>query len=275
MEEEKKEKVQIINEKILLIILFIIVSLVGVFFASTYIRWNAEVSELNEVIYYGQDNIKISKLEDFYGNELDVDIDSNTALKLYCTSEYGNDCIIGNYVDNLENLFRNPRLIINMVIIIDLIIIYILIRKRNLKNIQIYIISFIILLYGVYSLGWQIFKMADYIGMVNGTEYVTNATIIKGVIPNTEDKFKPIIKYTTEEGEYVTFLDYIVKGKVEDKIGEELTIYYDSKDNLKIDIKRSILEDILLMIWGILIIIISIFYYKLKKADPYTLHEKS
>ena len=30
-----------------------------------------------------------------------------------------------------------------------------------------------------------------------------------------------------------------------------------------------------MLVVGILIIIISIFYYKLKKADPYTLHEKS
>ena len=271
--EEKKKS--FFNKNFVLVILLIVVSLVGIFFASTYIRWNAEISELNEIIYYGQDDIKITELKDFYGNEMSTEINDYQALRLYCTSEYGNECLIGDYVDTLENLFRSPRVVINIVILIDLIIVYILIKDKKLKKVFIYAVSLLILLYGIYSLGFQIYKLSDYIGSVNDSQNVTQAKIIKGVVTSNEDRFKPIIEYTTEKGTNIIYLDYIVKGNIEDKIDDTITVYYKKKDVLDVEVKRSFWGYILPTILSIVTIIMSVIYFKLKDEKKKEENERS
>lgn len=271
--EEKKKS--FFNKNFVLVILLIVVSLVGIFFASTYIRWNAEISELNEIIYYGQDDIKITELKDFYGNEMSTEINDYQALRLYCTSEYGNECLTGDYVDTLENLFRSPRVVINIVIIIDLIIVYILIKDKKLKKVFIYAVSLLILLYGIYSLGFQIYKLSDYIGSVNDSQNVTQAKIIKGVVTSNEDRFKPIIEYTTEKGTNIIYLDYIVKGNIEDKIDDTITVYYKKKDVLDVEVKRSFWGYILPTILSIITIIMSVIYFKLKDEKKKEENERS
>lgn len=271
--EEKKKS--FFNKNFVLVILLIVVSLVGIFFASTYIRWNAEISELNEIIYYGQDDIKIKELKDFYGNEMSTEINDYQALRLYCTSEYGNECLTGDYVDTLENLFRSPRVVINIVILIDLIIVYILIKDKKLKKVFIYAVSLLILLYGIYSLGFQIYKISDYIGSVNDSQNVTQAKIIRGVVTSNEDKFKPIIEYTTEKGTNIIYLDYIVKGNIEDKIDDTITVYYKKKDVLDVEVKRSFWGYILPTILSIVTIIMSVIYFKLKDEKKKEENERS
>lgn len=271
--EEKKKS--FFNKNFVLVILLIVVSLVGIFFASTYIRWNAEISELNEIIYYGQDDIKITELKDFYGNEMSTEINEYQALRLYCTSEYGNECLTGDYVDTLENLFRSPRVVINIVILIDLIIVYILIKDKKLKKVFIYAVSLLILLYGIYSLGFQIYKLSDYIGSVNDSQNVTQAKIIKGVVTSNEDRFKPIIEYTTEKGTNIIYLDYIVKGNIEDKIDDTITVYYKKKDVLDVEVKRSFWGYILPTILSIVTIIMSVIYFKLKDEKKKEENERS
>lgn len=271
--EEKKKS--FFNKNFVLTILLIVVSLVGIFFASTYIRWNAEISELNEIIYYGQDDIKITELKDFYGNEMSTEINDYQALRLYCTSEYGNECLTGDYVDTLENLFRSPRVVINIVILIDLIIVYILIKDKKLKKVFIYAVSLLILLYGIYSLGFQIYKLSDYIGSVNDSQNVTQAKIIKGVVTSNEDRFKPIIEYTTEKGTNIIYLDYIVKGNIEDKIDDTITVYYKKKDVLDVEVKRSFWGYILPTILSIVTIIMSVIYFKLKDEKKKEENERS
>lgn len=271
--EEKKKS--FFNKNFVLVILLIVVSLVGIFFASTYIRWNAEISELNEIIYYGQDDIKITELKDFYGNEMSTEINDYQALRLYCTSEYGNECLTGDYVDTLENLFRSPRVVINIVIIIDLIIVYILIKDKKLKKVFIYAVSLLILLYGIYSLGFQIYKLSDYIGSVNDSQNVTQAKIIRGVVTSNEDRFKPIIEYTTEKGTNIIYLDYIVKGNIEDKIDDTITVYYKKKDVLDVEVKRSFWGYILPTILSIITIIMSVIYFKLKDEKKKEENERS
>lgn len=271
--EEKKKS--FFNKNFVLVILLIVVSLVGIFFASTYIRWNAEISELNEIIYYGQDDIKITELKDFYGNEMSTEINDYQALRLYCTSEYGNECLTGDYVDTLENLFRSPRVVINIVILIDLIIVYILIKDKKLKKVFIYAVSLLILLYGIYSLGFQIYKISDYIGSVNDSQNVTQAKIIRGVVTSNEDKFKPIIEYTTEKGTNIIYLDYNIKGNIEDKIDDTITVYYKKKDVLDVEVKRSFWGYILPTILSIVTIIMSVIYFKLKDEKKKEENERS
>ncbi len=271
--EEKKKS--FFNKNFVLTILLIVGSLVGIFFASTYIRWNAEISELNEIIYYGQDDIKITELKDFYGNEMSTEINDYQALRLYCTSEYGNECLTGDYVDTLENLFRSPRVVINIVILIDLIIVYILIKDKKLKKVFIYAVSLLILLYGIYSLSFQIYKLSDYIGSVNDSQNVTQAKIIKGVVTSNEDRFKPIIEYTTEKGTNIIYLDYIVKGNIEDKIDDTITVYYKKKDVLDVEVKRSFWGYILPTILSIVTIIMSVIYFKLKDEKKKEENERS
>lgn len=272
---EREGKKKFFNKKVILLILLVIISLVGVFFISTYIRWKAEISELKEIIYYGQDTIEISELKDFYGDNLAIDLDDYHAMKLYCTSEYGNKCITGDYVNFLENLFRNPRIVINIIILIDLVIIYLLIKDRKLKNVLVYVVSLLILGYGIYSLGFQIFKLADYIGHVNDSENVVQAKIVRGVITNSNNHFKPIVEYSILDETYLIYLDYSIKGNIMDKKDETITIYYDEKDPLNVEVKRSLWSYVLSTIISILTIVISIGYYRLKNINKEKKEERS
>lgn len=252
--------------KIILIVVMIIVSMIGVFFASTYIRWNAFIEDKYEIIYYEQDGIKVDEVKGFYGEDLNNDLSENQAMRLYCTSQYGGKCVTGNYTDILENLFRSPGIIINIVILIDLGLLYLLVKEKKFNKIQRYIFSLLIVLYGIYGLGVQIYKMTDYYFFVNNSEYVTNGKIIKEVIPRN-DKFKAIVSYDIGDKNYIEYLDYDIKGSFLDNNEKKVMLYYDKKDGKKIEVKRSLLGYILPIIIAILMIVIGYDYFKIKKKD--------
>ena len=131
-------------KKIILIILIGIVSLVGFFFWSTKVRWDAEISEKeNKILYYGQEEVKVDKLDGFYGEKIKLNIKDTEAILMYCTSEYGGECVTGDFNNGFENILRNPTIIINIVILIDLVLLLLLLKDKCFGKIKTYIIFFL------------------------------------------------------------------------------------------------------------------------------------
>lgn len=269
IEEQEKKKLSILN--ILLIFLMVVVTLVGVFFLSTYIRWEHDIENKNEILYYKQNDIKIDSLKDFYDNDISLDIEDTEALRMYCSNTYGGDCITGDFSNTLENLFRDPYIVVNIVVIIDLLLFYILIRNNNIKLVYVYAIAGIILVYGFFGIGRQIYKYADYYKLVNDTEYIVDGQIYKGIMTENTKEFKPVVLYNTDKGEFVKYLDYDIEGTINDKVNEKITLYYDKKYNEIVTPKRTLNGYVKYIILGIFTIIESILYFvkakKLKKKE--------
>lgn len=253
--EEKKEKIR----KIKLISLFILVSIIGSLFLATYLRWNADIEDKHRIIYYGQDDYNIKSLKDYYGADVSTDIGENEAIIMYCTKEYGQDCITADYNDWFENFLRDPVIIVHIAIILDLLIFYQLIKGKYMKDIKKLVMGIVIILYGCTLSFLQIYTIADYYIFANN-KYKTTATIYKKVITDNKKSFHPIVKYEIYDEEYISYLDTAIKGDIEDKVGEEIDIHYYRKDKNNIVNKRFVLWRIIPFALGIVIIVEGTWY---------------
>ncbi len=269
-----KEETEIIEDKgkdkkiykIFIWILIVLISLIGIFFLATYIRWNAEIKDKNEILYYKQEEIKIDSLKDFYGSEVELNINDNEALLMYCSSKYGGTCVTGDFSNSIENLFRNPYVIVNVVILLDLVLLYFILKDKNIGIIKVYVISTIILLYGCYGIGLQIYKYADYYKLVNDSEYLTNGIIYKGLKTNNNKYFKPVVSYDIDSNNYKVYVNYDVKGTIDSKIDEKITLYYDNKNYENVTPKRNFVGYVLPLIVSIITFALGIFYMTLLKV---------
>ncbi len=260
VQETEKVKNKINFKKILLIILMIIVSLVGIFFWSTKIRWEADIAEHYEILYYGQEEIEINHIVDFYGEELSNTLDTDEAYLMYCTEEYGDECITADFTNKFDNLLRDPTNIINIVILIDLILLFLILKDKNFGKIKSYIIVVVIMIYGLFRLGVVIFNVADYYFFVNDSRNVTEGIITKGLYTENEKEFYPVVYYRTVDDAFTTYIDNPIKGRIEDKKEQAITLYYDTKDNSIVTPKRSLLIYILPLIIAGLYITFSLLY---------------
>ncbi len=264
IEEVKTKDVK----KILLYVLIGIVSLVGFLFWSTEVRWNAELSEHeNEILYYSQDEIKIEELTGFYGEEVSTKLKSNEALLVYCDSQYGGSCITGDFNDGVENLLRNPSIVINVVILIDLVLLFILFKDKNLSKVKVYIIFALILVYGLFNLGKVVFDFTDYYAFVNDSENVVKAKLVGQLVTGNNKEYYPVINYTTEQGDFTTYVDVPFNGNAKDDISksQEITIYYDKKDNSIVTSKQSLKQYIFPIIISLLYVVGAISYLLITK----------
>lgn len=258
IEEQKK-----INLKaILIIMLLVIVSLVGIFFWSTNVRWNAEIENYNEILYYGQEEIKINKLTGFYGNEVKTDISDTEAILMYCSSEYGGTCVTGDFNNSFENLLRSPIIVINIVILIDLILLFILVKDKYLGNVKTYIIFGIVLVYGLISIGMVIFDFANYYAFVNDSKNVVTGKVVRQLVTENKNEYYPIVEYKTEQGEFTNYILVPLNGQINDDLSDknEITIYYDKIDNSVCTTKQSLKKYILPLIVGVCYLVMAIIY---------------
>ena len=106
---EELEKSKVSWGKVFLITLFVLFTLIAIFFAATFIRWKAEINGKFEILYTGQEEFKIDKLVDFYGNDLATELKENEAIYVYCSSEFGKECIMPDYNNVLEMLVKKER----------------------------------------------------------------------------------------------------------------------------------------------------------------------
>jgi hypothetical protein len=263
VEESKKFNVK----SLVLIILLVVTSLVGVFFLSTKIRWNAEIAEKEfELLYYGQDNIKVEELLGFFGNELDTQLKENEAFLMYCNSEYGGYCVTGDFNNSFENMLRNPGLALNIVILIDLILLFMLLRDKKL-GIKVYIIFGALLFYGIINVGRVIFEVVDYYYLINKSENVVEGNVIAQLFTENKEQFYPVVEYTTEQGDFVNYIKVPMEGQLKDSKLRKVNVYYDKKDNDLIINKQGLKKQILPLIIGVGYIVLSIVFLVNEKKN--------
>ena len=280
MKEEKREKVEAIEEvkeekiglgKIFIIILFVLFTLIAIFFLATFIRWKAEISDKKPILYRGQEEIKVDKLVDFYGFELSSDLKDNEAIFMYCTSEYGKDCIMPNYSNFLENNFREPITVISIIIFIDLLLIYILLKDSLNGKRRTYIYGTIIILWGLFGFGRALYKVADYYKEIRFNK-TTIGEVTNYLRSDYKDKYIPVYRYEVEKnnvnktlGEPNYVFDfptyYTIKGDFKD---ESIKLYYEGNYEL-VTPKKSMLRYIAPALAGLLTVVIGSLYLTINK----------
>ncbi len=261
LEETKGAKIK----KIILWVLFVIVSVVGVLFFSTYVRWISDISTKHQILYYGQEQIRVDEVVDYYGTSVKNTILENEALLLYCNSEYGGDCLTADYNNSFDNLLRSPLIAINIVLLIDLVLLFLIFKKVEIKKWKKIAVFVVVLGYGLFNLGLQGYKVVDYYMFVNDNENVAEATIVRGIITENKNEFYPVVKYQTEKGEFIQYIDYGIEGNIDDKLNSKINIYYDLKDNEKIDVKRNMINYIIPIFISLIFIGFAIIYLIINK----------
>ena len=261
---EEVEKSKVSFSKVFLTTLFVIFTLIAVFFMATYIRWKAEINNKVEIVYTGQEEVKIDKLVDFYGIELSTDLKESEAIDVFCTSEYGKECIMADYNSLLENNFRNPLLVISIIVFIDLILLYILIKDSLNGKKRSYVYGGLIILWGLVSICISVYKIADYVKLEKTGEQITG-TQINYLRSNNKKSYVPYISYSTENPKNrseiidVKFfpVNYSINGFFEEK---EITLYQDKQNKELVTPKRDLKRYILPITIGVLTVIMGFIY---------------
>lgn len=263
--EEDTKKFNV--KKLVLLILIVITTLVGIFFWSTKVRWNAEIEEYHEILYYGQEDVQINELTDFYGEELSREIDDTEAILMYCSSQYGKTCVTGDFNNSFENLLREPSIVINIVVLIDLALLFILFKDKCFGKVKTYIIFGIVLLLGLVNIGKVIYSFADYYVFVNDSENVVTGYVVRQLITENKNEYYPVVEYVTEQGEFTNYILSSYSGEVSNEHTDKnkITIYYDKSDNEVITTKQSLRKYIFPIIVGVLYVIEAIVYLVISK----------
>lgn len=264
-QEVQEEKKKINFKRIALYLVLVFVSLFGIFFWSTSVRWKDEISDKYEIVYFNQEDIKIDSIEDFFGGEMSTSVGDNDSYLMYCTSEHGGDCVTGDFNSGLENNLRHPLLIVTICILIDLILVLVLLRNKKLNKILVYAVTIVVCLYGLIVACSQAFSVSSYLMQSRGHDTV-DAYIYKATYTESDKSFKPIMKYNIGSEEKYSFLDSKIKGNIKDHLNEKLAVYY---RNEVISYKRSIVGNIIGFVVSILIFIIGFRFLKLRKLDSY------
>ena len=265
VETVQEEKKKINFKRIALYFVLVFVSLFGIFFWSTSVRWKDEISDKYEIVYFNQEDIKIDNIEDFFGGEMSTSVGKDDAYLMYCSSEHGGDCVTGDFNSGLENNLRHPLLVVSICILIDLILVLILLKDKKLSKVLTYTITIIVCLYGLVVACSQVFDISSYLLQSKGQDKV-EATIYKTTYTESDKSFKPIMKYNIGSEEKYSFLDSIFKGTIKDYLNEKIDVYY--KDDV-ISYKKSIVGNIIGSIVAILIFILGFRFLKLRKLDRY------
>ena len=256
---EEVEKSKIKWSKVLLASFIVVFSLIGIFFIATFIRWKAEIANKYEIIYTGQEEVKIDKLVDFYAIEMDTELKENEAILMYCTSEYGKECIAPDLTNWLENNFRHPLLVVAIVIFIDLVLLFIMTKDDLAGKKRTYVYGDLIMLWGLVFIGIQVFKVADYYKLVKDDNTYVGNRVYK-LRSDSKNSFVPVYHYD-EEQVYIP-RDYNLKGTYEEK--EEI-IYYSKKDNKKMTVRRDVKGYILPAVIGFITFVMGIVYLTINK----------
>ena len=262
--EETVEKQKVDIKKVILLVLIIIVSLVGVFFLSTKLRWEAEIGDKTKIFYTAdQDTYKVDSLVDFYGHDIAIELEEKEAMELYCSSKFGKDCVKANYTDSFQNNLRHPMTVVNVVILIDLILLFILLREQLTGKIRTYFYAGLIILWGLFVIGSELFKIADYNKLV-GDKVTTEGEAVY-YIKGDNDSYIPVYKYYIEENEGQFYQeDYIKHGDFEE---ETVTLYYKKKNPDKMVVEKDLKKHILPIIIGALISCVGITYLNLNVKE--------
>ncbi len=277
MKEEKKEIEEAIEEvekkkislgKIFISTLFVLFTLIAVFFLATFVRWKAEISDKKPILYVGQEEIKVDKLVDFYGIELSNELKTNEAIYMYCTSEYGKDCIMPNYSNFLENNFREPFTAISILVFIDLILIYVLVKDGLNGKKRTYVYGTLILLWGLFGLGRALYKVADYYKEIRFNKTLSGE-VVSYLRSDYKDKYIPVYRYEvekpniSEEEKYVYDfpMNYTIKGDFKQ---DSIKLYYEGNYEL-VTPKKNMIRYVVPGTTGLLTVILGFVYLTINK----------
>ncbi len=260
---EELEKSKVSWGKVFLITLFVLFTLIAIFFAATFIRWKAEINGKFEILYTGQEEVKIDKLVDFYGNDLATELKENEAIYVYCNSEFGKECIMPDYNNVLENNFRKPLNVIATLVFIDFVLLYILLKESLKGKKRVYVYGSLVILLSLVFISSVVYKALDYYKLVKDGDKIT-ANEVYYLRTDSSDKHIPVIPYKVEEEDrqYIP-TDYSVDGRFENK---EYTLYRDEKKDV-VTIKKDYLMYIWSLVVGCLTFILGIVYMFINKKS--------
>ena len=168
----------------------------------------------------------------------------------------------------MEDLLRNPGIVISIVILIDLLLVYLLLRGKEFGKIKKVVIFSLMIIYGIINLGSQVYSFVDYYFFVNDSEYVANAKIVKGIVTANDNEYYPVLEYGVDKENYTNYLFVPVSGNVNEDIknNKKITIYYDKKDKDVITSKKSLSPYIIPCLIGVAYIVLGIIgFIRLKK----------
>lgn len=258
IEEKKGNKLKYI----LLGILGIIVLVTLIVILSTYFSWKNEGKNLNKVMAYKYDDsivyvndkdiVKVNSVKDFYDKDINLELDDNEYVYLYCDTE--NNC---TYMEN--SFFIHPGIVIFGCVFILLLIIYFIIKDLKWINFIIkIIIASIILASGIVLIFMEVYDLFDYYFLVNN-----NNNMVEGAVTGYVNKKNEVIEYIVDDVKYI----YINKSKSKNiEINKSVNVYYKDNNRTIAEIKRNPLV-INYFIYGLLLIGESIMYFKLIKKD--------
>lgn len=229
----------------------VLLGLIAIFFISTYLRWERDISNTHKVILTDNESITTRmEIMNFYGEKIDnFKLDEDEAVVMYCNKKE-TSCYITDTTNFNENLLRDPSVIVNILLFGEIILFYMLLYGKEYPKLVKYIVRSILILYGLFLVGQQIYDVANYYYLVNDNKEVVNGTIIKKIQNSDDDKILPVISYTILDKEYL----YVSEVTTDKKIGDEITLYTKKKEPEIVEIKRNPFK-VLNIIVAILILI--------------------
>lgn len=256
----EKNKVSILN--ILLIFIISICCFIMIIFLSTYFRWLDENKNLvhylgfmqeNNIVYEYKNNIiPTSSIKDFYGESINLVLNENEYIDLYCNKD--RECI---YISN-DNIYVKPYIVLYILSIIVVICLFFL-YKSNYRIVRNIITGIVIISLGIICLFLEVYRIVDYYVIVNNTKYLVNGEVVGYIKKDDNNKYE-VISY---EIDYKNGLYYNNKVVVKDnKIGDKVTLYYDKNDNNKMYSKCNFINFVNL-IYGLILVFIGACFIKI------------
>ncbi len=262
-----RDKTKLSKRSIIYIIFMVLIGVCIIFSLSTFLRWHNDISNRKEVLlvsnedklgYYDEKNkfIEVTKLVDFYDVEQELSIRDNEAIIAYCgvKKSLRTDCISINPSDSLENAMRNPFNITNLLVVLELLLLFVLlISLPSCSKIVIKLLGGVIILYGLFLIGYQVFNITSYYFFVNDNENVADGLIVKEIKDSSiNNKILPVYEYKIEDQTYT----YYSMEKTDKGINDTVTLYYGKN---KVTERKNPIK-VFDLVLGVMIFIIGIMY---------------
>ena len=262
-----REKTKISKRSIIYIIVMVLIGLCITFTLSTYLRWNNDIGGKKEVLlisvddkvgYYGDKDvfIEVTKIKDFYDVDEELSIRDNEAIVAYCGTKKSlrNDCISINPSDGLENVMRSPFNITNILVIIELLLLFVLlISLPSVKRIVVKLIGIVIILYGLFLVGFEVYNISSYYYLINTNKSALEGTIVKEIKDsNANGHILPVIEYEIN-GEKKLYYSF---NKTDSTVGDKVSLFYMKGEVLERRNPIKVFE----LVLGVVILVIGIMY---------------
>ena len=199
MEEEKveeKKKIDILGiiyKVILCILAFLIFVTI-----TTHISLKMDIDEFKRVYpeydkryyYYDIDNdrVDIKSIKDIYGNDIKLKI--NKVPMMYCKED---SCIYVNTSRVFERIYMNPKTYISILVLLSLIVIYLLLNRKEFNSKKYTIITILLIVLVALSMIEEVSGITSYYMGVNKNKNLEHGILI-GETENKGYAYKYTVK---------------------------------------------------------------------------------